>query len=35
MDLNLDKEKVASFGDEWIRFDQQAMSDNEAHRRFL
>ena len=35
MDLNLDKETVASFGDEWSRFDQQAMSEKEAHRRFL
>jgi len=35
MDLNLDKKTVASFGDEWSRFDQQAMSQQEAHRRFL
>ena len=35
MDSNLDQSTVASFGDEWSRFDQQAMSQQEAHRRFL
>jgi len=32
---NLDHSTVASFGDEWSRFDQQAMSNQEAQRRFL
>ena len=35
MDSNLDLSTVASFGDEWSRFDQQAMSKQEAQRRFL
>ena len=35
MDSNLDQSTVASFGDEWSRFDQQEMSQQEAHRRFL
>ena len=35
MDSNPDQSTVASFGDEWSRFDQQAMSQQEAHRRFL
>jgi len=35
MGSNLDDRTVASFGDEWSRFDQQAMSSREAQRRFL
>lgn len=35
MDSNIDQSTVASFGDEWSRFDQQAMSEKEAYRRFL
>lgn len=35
MDSNLDQSTVASFGDEWKRFDQEAMSQQESHRRFL
>ena len=31
---NLDKKTVASFGDEWSRFDQQGMSDLEAGKVF-
>ena len=31
---NLDPQTVASFGDEWQRFDQQAMSPSEAERVF-
>jgi SAM-dependent methyltransferase len=31
---NLDPHTVASFGDEWLRFDQQAMSLSEAERVF-
>lgn len=31
---NLDPETVASFGDEWARFDQSGMSDDEARKVF-
>ncbi len=31
---NIDPKTVASFGDEWSRFDQQAMSDQEAQKVF-
>lgn len=31
-DRNFDLATVASFGDEWTRFDQCALSDREAHR---
>ena len=31
---NLDPETVASFGDEWSRFDQNAMSDTESRKVF-
>lgn len=31
---NLDQQTVASFGDEWSRFDQTAMSDQEAGKVF-
>lgn len=31
---NIDEKTVASFGDEWLRFDQSAMSDEEAQQVF-
>ena len=31
---NIDKQTVASFGDEWSRFDQRSMSDQEAGKVF-
>ena len=31
---NIDRDTVASFGDEWSRFDQQALSDHEASKVF-
>lgn len=31
---NIDEETVASFGDEWSRFDQTGMSENEVHKVF-
>lgn len=31
---NLDEKTVASFGDEWTRFDQSAMHDDEACKVF-
>lgn len=31
---NIDEETVASFGDEWSRFDQSGMSDNEVSKVF-
>lgn len=31
---NIDQQTVDSFGDEWARFDQSRMSDDEAHERF-
>ncbi len=31
---NLDQKTVASFGDEWARFDQSGMSDSEAQKVF-
>jgi SAM-dependent methyltransferase len=31
---NLDSRTVASFGDEWSRFDQRAMPEHEAHKVF-
>jgi SAM-dependent methyltransferase len=31
---NIDAKTIASFGDEWTRFDQQAMSDHEAAKVF-
>lgn len=31
---NYDSETVASFGDEWSRFDQKAMSESEAQKAF-
>lgn len=34
MNLNLDPRTVASFGDEWQRFDQQGMAPEEAERVF-
>jgi len=34
MDLNLDNATVASFGDEWSRFDQSDMPHSEAKRHF-
>ena len=34
MSNNIDQKTVESFGDEWSRFDQLGMSDDEAHKRF-
>jgi len=34
MQRNLDPSTVDSFGDEWLRFDQSAMSDDEAKKIF-
>ena len=34
MTPNIDKEVVAGFGDEWSRFDQSALSDDELQRMF-
>ena len=34
MSNNLDRKTVESFGDEWLRFDQSGMPENEAHKRF-
>ena len=31
---NYDPKTIASFGDEWSRFDQKAMSDTEARKAF-
>jgi hypothetical protein len=31
---NLDPKTVASFGDEWSRFDQSGMSEDEAEKVF-
>ena len=31
---NLDKDTVKSFSDQWIRYDQSGMNDNEA-KKFL
>ena len=31
---NIDPKTVASFGDEWSRFDQTGMSDTEIHKAF-
>ena len=31
---NIDKKTVASFGDEWSRFDQYGMTETEAHKAF-
>ena len=33
MSTNLDRKTVESFGDEWLRFDQLGMPENEAHKR--
>ncbi|MBK9436378.1 MAG: SAM-dependent methyltransferase, partial [Chloracidobacterium sp.] len=34
MTENLDKNVVAGFGDEWSRFDQSTLSDDELHQMF-
>ena len=31
---NIDEKTVSSFGDEWKRFDQKGMSDEESKRIF-
>lgn len=31
---NIDTKTVGSFGDEWSRFDESEMSDDEAHKIF-
>lgn len=31
---NIDPKTVSSFGDEWTRFDQSGMTDNEARKVF-
>jgi hypothetical protein len=32
---NIDPTTVASFSDEWLRFDQSEMTDSELHKVFL
>ena len=31
---NLDKDTVKSFSDQWVRYDQSGMNDNEAKKIF-